>query len=373
MKSNFGCLLVLGVLVVLAFVAFIGWSSLLSRAEETFGPPAASLNTFQRIRFGMELGFRTDALLRPVDKSAKPVQFDIGLSEPTNEIVSRLWTSNLIREGQLFSNYLFYTGLDTQLQAGSYQISAAMNAVEIAQAFLDPTPETVTLVILPGWRLEEIASALPAAGVKVSPEDFLLAAWDPPDGFVLPFDLPDGASLEGYLLPGTYEIDREANALGLLTTILASFPANDEDLLAGFQQQGLTLHQAFTLASIIERESVIADEMPLIASVFLNRLAQNMPLEADPSVQYAVGYDETSASWWKTPLTSADLAAGSSYNTYVNPGLPPGPIAAPSYEALWAVGHPEGSDYLFFQAACDGSGRHVFALTYNEHIANNCP
>jgi UPF0755 protein len=373
MKSNFGCFLFLGLAVILAFVAFIGGSAVLARAEDVFGPPSANLNVFQRIRIGMELGFRTDALLRPVDESAKPVQFDISLSEPTGEIVSRLWNANLIREGQLFSNYLFYTGLDRQLQAGSYQISAAMNAVQIAQAFLDPTPETVTLVILPGWRLEEVAAALPAAGINVSPEDFLLTAWDPPQGFVMPFELPEGASLEGYLLPGTYEIDRNANALGLLTTMLVSFPANDQDLLASLQQQGLTLQQAVTLASIVERETVIGEEMPRIASVFLNRLALNMLLEADPTVQYAIGYDETSGSWWKTPLSSADLAVGSSYNTYANPGLPPGPIAAPSYEALWAVGHPETSDYLFFQAACDGSGRHDFALTYEEHIANNCP
>lgn len=373
MKSSIGCVVVLGLIVILAFVAFIGGSAMLSRAEEAFGSPSADLTTFQRMRIGMELGFRTDALLRPVDEEAKPVQFDIGLSEPTSQIVSRLWTANLIREGQLFSNYLFYTGLDRQLQAGSYQISAAMNAVEIAQAFLDPTPETVTLVILPGWRLEEIAAALPAAGINVSPEDFLLAAWDPPQGFVIPVELPEGASLEGYLLPGTYEIDRNANALGLLTTMLVSFPANDQDLLAGFQEQGQTLHQAVTLASIVERETVIGEEMPLIASVFLNRVAQDMPLEADPTVQYAIGYDETSGSWWKTPLSSADLAAGSSYNTYAAAGMPPGPIAAPSYEALWAVGHPETSDFLFFQAACDGSGRHVFSLTYEEHIANNCP
>jgi UPF0755 protein len=373
MKSNLGCLLFPGLIVILSFVAFIGGSSMLARAEDAFGPPSANLNAFQRIRIGMELGFRADALLRPVDESAKQVQFDIGLSEPTSEIVSRLWTANLIREGQLFSNYLLYSGVDTQLQPGSYQISAAMNAVEIAKAFLDPTPETVTLVVLPGWRLEEVAAALPAAGVSVTPEDFLLAAWDPPGGFVLPFDLPEDASLEGYILPGSYEIDREANALNLLTALTSDFPASNEDMLAGFQQQGLTLHQAVTLASIVERESVLSEEKPMIASVFLNRLRTGMNLESDPTVQYAIGYDETSGSWWKTPLSSADLAVGSSYNTYANPGLPPGPIAATSFESLWGVGHPETSDYLFFQAACDGSGRHVFAYTYEEHIANNCP
>lgn len=372
MKSSFGCLLFLGIGAILAFVAFIGGSAMLSRAEAVFGAPSPNLGTFQLLRLGIELGFRADALLHPVDENGRPVRFSIGLNEPTSQIVGHLQEAGLIREANLFSIYLIYTGRDTRLLAGDYQLSPAMNAVELTAALLDQTPETVTFVILPGWRLEEIAAALPAAGVNVSPEDLLVAAWDPPEGFVLPFELPEGASLEGYLLAGSYEIDREANALGLITTLVAAFPVYSEELLAGFEQQGLSLHQAVTLASIVERETVIAEEMPLIASVFINRLHNNIQLEADPTVQYALGYDETSGSWWKTPLTSADLVVGSSYNTYANPSLPPGPIAAPSYEALWAVGHPESSDYLFFQAACDGSGRHVFALTYEEHIANNC-
>jgi UPF0755 protein len=373
MKSNFGCLVFLGLIFILGFVAFIGGSAMLSRAEEAFGPPSPALSAVQRFRIGIELGLRADDLLQPADNAAAPVRFDIGLNEPTSQIVSRLWSAGLVREGSLFTDYLIYTGFDTQLLAGAYQLSSSMTSVQVAAALLDPTPGTVTFVILPGWRLEEIAAALPSAGVSVSPEDFLLAAWSPPDGFVLPFELAQDSSLEGYLLPGSYEIDRDANALGLLTTLLAAFPASNEELLAGFATQGLSLHKAVVLASIVQREAVVTEEMPLIASVFLNRIAQNMPLEADPTVQYAIGYDETSGSWWKTPLNSADLAAGSSYNTYTAAGLPPGPIAAPSYEALWAVGHPETSDYLFFQAACDGSGLHVFALTYEEHIANNCP
>lgn len=373
MKSNFGCLFFLGVLAILAFVAFIAGSAILARAEDAFGPPAPGLNAFQRLRLGLELGFRANALLRPVDEGAGPVRFDIGLNEPTAQIVGRLEAAGLIRETGLFSSYLVYTGVDTQLQAGSYQLSPAMNAVELTQSLLDPTPETVTLVILPGWRLEEIAAALPSAGVNVTPEDFLLASWDPSEGFLLPFELPDDAGLEGYIMPGSYEIDREADALNLLTTLVFDFPSGNEDLLAGFQQQGLSLHDAVTLASIVERESVVDEEMPLIASVFLNRLNAGFKLEADPTVQYALGYDTAGSSWWKTPLAASDLSISSPYNTYANLGLPPGPIAAPSFEALWAVGRPEASGYFFFQAACDGSGRHVFATTYEEHIANNCP
>lgn len=111
--------------------------------------------------------------------------------------------------------------------------------------------------------------------------------------------------------------------------------------------------------------------MPLIASVFLNRLAIGMHLQADPTAQYAVGFDSR-GQWWPNPLTVADLQFNSPYNTYVSAGLPPGPIAASSLPALEAVAFAPSSPYYYFQAACDGSGKHVFAITYEEHLSNNC-
>jgi len=373
-RNPFSCLVLLGLLAILAFVTFFVVNGLMARAEAAFGPPAPGLGTFQRIRIGLELGLRAAELTRPADPAAAPVRFDIGLSEPARQIVSRLWSAGLVREGNLFENYLVYTGLDTQLQAGSYQLSAAMSSLQIAQALLDPTPESVTLVILPGWRLEEIAATLPSAGVKFTPEDFLLAAWSPAAGIDLPAGFPAGASLEGYLLPGSYEIAREMDAAAALNVILAEgFHLQiDSVLRQAWTDQTLNQHQAVILASIMERESVLDQEMALIASVFLNRFHAGIKLEADPTVQYALGFDASSGSWWKNPLTRADLSTDSPHNTYLNPGLPPGPIAAPSYEALFALAFPEKSPYFFFQAACDGSGSHVFAVTYEEHIANNC-
>ncbi len=373
-RNPFSCLVLVGLLAILAFVAFIAANGLIARAEAAFGPPAPGLGTFQRIRLGVELGLRADELQHPADAAGTPVRFDIGFNEPASQIVSRLWSADLVREGNLFENYLIYAGLDTQLQAGSYQLSAAMSAVELAQTLLDPTPGSVTLVILPGWRLEEIAASLPSAGVAFTPEDFLLAAWSPPAGLDLPAGFPAGASLEGYLLPGSYEIDRQANAVVALNIILTTgfYAQVDSELRQGFTDQGLSQHQAVIIASIVERESMLSDEQPLIASVFLNRFHAGIKLEADPTVQYALGYDTQTGSWWKTPLTRPDLSVTSPHNTYLNPGLPPGPIAAPSYGALFAVAFPETSPYIFFQAACDGSGRHVFSVTYEEHIANNC-
>jgi UPF0755 protein len=111
----------------------------------------------------------------------------------------------------------------------------------------------------------------------------------------------------------------------------------------------------------------------LIASVYLNRIAIGMKLDADPTVQYALGYQFDTGLWWKNPLSLADLEVVSPYNTYLNNGLPPTPISNPGIDALMAVANPQSSPYYFFRAACDGSGYHVFAETFEEQLANSCP
>jgi UPF0755 protein len=110
----------------------------------------------------------------------------------------------------------------------------------------------------------------------------------------------------------------------------------------------------------------------MIASVFLNRVSAGLKLEADPTVQYALGFDDATGSWWTNPLFTGHLSVNSPYNTYLVGGLPPGPIAAPSLDALQAVASPQETAYFFFQAECDGSGAHVFAETFEEHLGNNC-
>jgi UPF0755 protein len=133
--------------------------------------------------------------------------------------------------------------------------------------------------------------------------------------------------------------------------------------------QGLTFYQVLTTASIVEREAVVPDERPTIASVYLNRIQQEMYLQADPTVQYAMGYQPDSGQWWKTPVTLEEYQnVNSPYNTYLNPGLPPGPICSPGAKSIDAVLQPAQTSYLFFVARGDGS--HVFAETYEEHERN---
>jgi UPF0755 protein len=131
------------------------------------------------------------------------------------------------------------------------------------------------------------------------------------------------------------------------------------------------LVEAVTLASIVEREAVVPEERPLIAAVFLNRLRIGMKLEADPTVQYALGR-QPNGNWWKRSLTHSDLETPSTYNTYAQDGLPPGPIANPGLASLQAVAFPEKTSFLYFRARCDGSGRHAFAETYEQHLENSC-
>jgi UPF0755 protein len=268
------------------------------------------------------------------------------------------------------ARYLQYRGLDTQLEAGRSEVSGAMSIVELADTLQQARDSRYAITIPEGWRLEEIAEELGQAGLAFGTDDFLEAARRPPPSWA---DAPENAgSLEGFIFPDTYQLDPDMAAGEVLDMMLANLEARlSEDLITGFSAQGLNPFEAFTLASIVEREAALPAERPLIASVFLNRLRLGIPLQADPTVQYAVGRQPNG--WWKAPLTADDLRVDSRYNTYIYSGLPPGPIANPGLASLESVAFPAETAYLFFRATCDGSGRHLFATTLEEHVANACP
>jgi UPF0755 protein len=186
--------------------------------------------------------------------------------------------------------------------------------------------------------------------------------------------LPDGATTEGFLYPDQYTLPRSTTAAQLVSVLLSNFTLQlTSDLQDGFHRHGLDVFQAVTLSSLVEREAVVDEEMPIIASVFYNRLAVGMKLESDPTVQYALGYNSGQGTWWTNPLSLNDLQYDSPFNTYMYYGLPPAPIANPGPAALQAVAYPAETPYYFFVARCDGSGLHKFSETFEEHSQNICP
>ena len=371
--------MVLG-LVIFVFVC-LGSCSILfihleinRRAEISYGPPSPNLSQLQRLRYSAQLLFQGDQLLAPVNPSGDPESFVIPLGEPPPLIASRLEESGLIHDAEAFITYLKYSGKDTTLQAGEYSLSPVLTPIELANVLQDATPSEVTFSIFPGWRIEEIAASIPTSGLEFSPEDFLTATSSYADRLPTLTDLPNDRSLEGFLYPGSYRLPRETTADELIQIFVEQFSAHiTPELLDGFQEQGLNIFEAVIIASIVERESVLSEEMPLIASVFLNRLAIGMLLEADSTVQYALGYNQTQGTWWTNPLSSGDLQYDSPYNTYLYPGLTPGPIANPEARALRAVAFPAQTPYYYFRAACDDSGRHEFSETFEEHLSKACP
>ncbi len=360
-------LLLIAVLALIA-VAFIGIPALAARS---YGPPAAGLSPMQVVEYAGRLLWDDGLLTRPLDPAAAEQSFQVAQGESLPSVASRLQKAGLIGDAAMLRDYLVYTGLDTTVQAGDYKLSAAMSMVDIARRMQDATPSEVTFVILPGWRMEEIVASLPTSGLNITPEEFLAAASQARSDFDF---LSGGPSSEGFFYPDSYILPRSATTGQLLEALLRNFSQHlSPDLREGFSRQGLSVYQAVTLASIVQREAMHEEEAPVVASVYLNRLKIGMRLEADPTVQYALGYDPVNQTWWTNPLSLNDLQFPSAYNTYLNSGLPPTPIDSPGLNALQAVALPAQTPYYYFSARCDGSGYHAFAETFEQHLRNLCP
>jgi len=359
--------------LILVFLCMVGISVLIgipALATQQFGPPTPALRLTDQFEFSARLLWYGGMLTHPHDPGGAEQSFTIDTGESVPSIAVRLEEVGLIRSASAFRAYLIYTGLDTSIQAGDYVLSPALSIVDIARELQDATPEQISFAILPGWRMEEIAGSLATSGMDITPDEFLAAARSaPPD---LDY-LPASVSTEGFLYPDIYILPRTITAEQLVGEFLRNFSRYlTVDLREGFTRQGLDVYQAVTLASIVQREAVVADERAQIASVFLNRLSTGMKLDTDPTVQYALGYNTIQDTWWTNPLSTADLQIDSPYNTYLYAGLPPGPIANPSLSALRSVAFPAETPYYFFRARCDGSGLHDFAVTFEEHLQNGC-
>ncbi|HIC88782.1 MAG TPA: endolytic transglycosylase MltG, partial [Anaerolineae bacterium] len=292
-------------------------------------PKALSLETIEETILGFYLRSQAERLQQPASRDGTLVPFRVEPGETAATIADRLQAEGLITDAQLFRLYMRYYGIDSRLEAGDFELSPSMTMPEIAQRLQRARVEEVVVTIPEGLRMEEIAELLSREAVLDGDRFLALARTGDPAAVGLgpyPFlnSRPQGASLEGYLFPDTYRLPALATPTDLLERMLDNFGAKvTPEMQAAAADQGLTLYQVVTLASIVEREAVQADERPLIASVYLNRLAAGMRLEADPTVQYAMGYQPLTGQWWKTPVTLEEYSSvDSPYNTYLHDGLP---------------------------------------------------
>jgi UPF0755 protein len=277
----------------------------------------------------------------------------------------------LIKDAQLFLWLVRYEGVDAQLEAGDYELRPNMTMDEIIGTLQHGRLREVRVTIPEGRRAEEIAASLEQQGL-VDAQAFMAVVGTGEFAYEFLIDRPGDApsSVEGFLFPETYRIPSDYDSHQIVDLMLYTF---GERFSAQMRQmaanRGMTIHEVVTLASIVEREAVIAEERPVVASVYLNRLEEGTYLQSDPTAQYALGYQEETGQWWKIPMSlEHDMVVDSPYNTYMYPGLPPGPICSPGLESLRAVLEPAETSYLFFFSRGDGS--HAFAETYEEHLRN---
>ena len=310
----------------------------------------------------------------PEQSGEGPVYVVVEPGATAASIGERLEEEDIIDSGASFERLASILGAGDSLVEGEYEFEEGTSVLDAVTRIRDGLT-SASLVTLPeGLRIEEVANILEESEV-VTADEFLAAAANISGSDIdaeLLASRPDSSSLEGYLYPATYSFARTIDAPQVVVALLETMADRfSEELRAAAAANDMTIHQVLTIASIVEREASLLEERPIVASVYFNRIEEGMPLQADPTVQYAVTQQPGSVDafgYWKSPLSLEDLEYDSPYNTYVHPGLPPGPIANPSIEAIRAVLEPADTDYLFFVAT--GDGGHAFAETYDEHLAN---
>ncbi len=266
-------------------------------------------------------------------------------------VARMLKEKGIIRSEFLFKVFLRITSSARDLKAGRFDLRKNTSAFEVINCIKSgKCTHYEKVTFLEGWRSEEIAEVLAEKGIT-NAQQFL--------------DIVRAKNLEGYLFPSTYLFAENTPAQKVVDEMLAQYKKNIAPLFKQYKTN-LTEKQVLTVASIVEREAIVHDERPKIAAVYLNRFHIGKRLEADPTVQYALGFNLKENRYWKKGLTYKDLKIKSPYNTYRNAGLPPGPICNPSRESVLGVLNPEPNfDNLYFVA--DQGGRHVFSKTFDEH------
>ena len=369
-KSIFLVIILIGAILLAIGLFYISYQT-----RQIFGFPAKSLNPISTLKQSVLLYQGREKMLAAAKGNGLfEEKVTIQPDENVQQMCDALEQTNMVVSGDLTCTYLAYSGKDRKIQPGNYTVPAGLNAISVADLVSDVTKRDKQFILYAGWRMEEVAEMVDNLGLSFNSSDFLKFVTAPTEVYREQMQIPQGKSLEGYLFPGSYSMKPDITVEEFIAEFLVRFKTSvlTEEFNRDLQASGLSLHQAVTMASIIQRETLAEEEMPTIASVFYNRLAIDMFLQTDPTVQYALGYDAQTGTWWKSMLTYADLEANSPYNTYRNPGLPPGPISNPGLAALKAAVAPGETEFLFFRAKCDGSMTHNFSNTYEEHLNLGC-
>jgi UPF0755 protein len=291
---------------------------------------------------------------------------DIPIGSSTHAIAIQMEKNGIIRTQYAFAMirlYRTWKGLPTTLKAGEYRFDHPATPLDVYSRLDRGDVYTVTLSVPPGYNIFDIAAAVEATHLGTA-ADFLAAAREHTE-LITPWLQPNSprpASLEGYLFPDTYHLSRHATPLQILTTMTRRFRQALNQLDAEGDHVTDVPHTVL-MASLIEKEVSQDSERPLVAGVFVNRLAKNMPLATDPTVIYAALLDNR----WRGTIYASDLQSPSPYNTYRHTGLPPGPICSPGFASLRAAIHPAQTGYLYFVADANGHSR--FSTTLKEHNA----
>ena len=286
---------------------------------------------------------------------------DIPAGTGPTGIGARLVSAGVVQDAWTFRVAVLLSGRARELKAGEYRFDAPITALEVVDTIARGDVDTRMLTFREGLTMAEMAVVYEQRGFGVA-ADFITAGRNA--SLINDLD-PTARDLEGYLFPETYALPRHTPAAQLVAQMVAGFKkAFDEGLRSAAAADGLTVRQAVTVASLVEKETASGDERPLVAAVYRNRMRIRMGMQADPTVIYAL----QKAGKYDGNLSKTDLQFDSPYNTYRYAGLPPGPIAAPGRASLVAVVNPAAVDYRYFVSRNDGT--HVFATTLAEHNKN---
>ncbi|PIP74275.1 MAG: endolytic transglycosylase MltG [Candidatus Levybacteria bacterium CG_4_9_14_3_um_filter_35_16] len=286
----------------------------------------------------------------PVNSKASSQKiFVVRKGQGVREISYNLKQQGLIKDPIIFFIITKKMGYDKKIEAGDFRLSPSMNTWDIANSLTHGTLD-IWVTIPEGKRTEEVAEIL-KKNIPTFQQSWIQSL------------ITD----EGYLFPDTYLIPKDAT-IDLISTMMKDNFQQKFDSAKNTKITNLTDRETIIMASLVEREAKADIDRPMVASVIYNRISIDMKLDIDATLQYALGYQTDEKRWWKKELTSQDKTINSPYNTYTNPGLPPGPISNPGLASIKASLNPAKTDYLFYIS--DANGTNHYAKTMAEHNAN---